>query len=202
MSATAAAAPAAAAPAAAAPAAGVPPEIEALVKKLGLNMSPHPEGGYYARIYTSAVGAALTPAFPAGAKRPSATAIYYLLPTGGKGFLHRLKSDELWFHLRGDPLVVVELTADGPKETTLGSDIVPTDAGGGGHVPTYTVPAGAVFGSYAPPGGAAGYSLVSCVVSPGFDFADFEMFTADQLAAMFPGGKCDAMIAMLNESKA
>ncbi|CCW65346.1 unnamed protein product [Phytomonas sp. EM1] len=50
----------------------------------------------------------------------------------------------------------------------------------------YTVPAGAIFGSVLAPGGEAGYSLLSCVVSPGFDYRDFELFTQEQLMVLCP----------------
>jgi predicted cupin superfamily sugar epimerase len=33
---------------------------------------------------------------------------------------------------------------------------------------------------------ATGYSLVSCVVAPGFDFADFELAKKDELLKMYP----------------
>jgi len=33
------------------------------------------------------------------------------------------------------------------------------------------------------------YSLVSCVVAPGFDFADFELFKQEELLKEFPDHK-------------
>lgn len=88
--------------------------------------------------------------------------------------LHRLRSDELWFHHEGGPLVVVELAPDGAlTETVLGP----------GGSPQHAVRAGAWFGAY--PKDGTEFALVGCAVAPGFDFADFEL--ADRgLADRFP----------------
>ncbi|CCW68302.1 unnamed protein product [Phytomonas sp. Hart1] len=50
----------------------------------------------------------------------------------------------------------------------------------------YTVPAGTIFGSTLADGGKAGYTLLSCIVSPGFDYRDYELFTQEQLMSMCP----------------
>ena len=39
------------------------------------------------------------------------------------------------------------------------------------------------------------YALVSCVVSPGFNFKDFELFSTDQLISKFPNER--AIIELL-----
>jgi predicted cupin superfamily sugar epimerase len=46
------------------------------------------------------------------------------------------------------------------------------------------VPANTIFGSSVDHPDS--YALVSCVVAPGFDFRDFELFTADQLLPLYP----------------
>lgn len=139
-----------------------------LVARLGLK--PHPEGGFYKETYRSTE----TLVLPRG-RRSVCTAILYLLPEGGFSALHRIKSDELWFHHAGGDMVVAELAPDGTlRETVLGP----------GKEPQHVVPAGAWFGAYAPRG--SGFSLVSCTVSPGFDFADFEMGSRADLLKAFP----------------
>ena len=45
------------------------------------------------------------------------------------------------------------------------------------------VPAGCWFGAEVH---GDGYSLVGCTVAPGFDFADFEMGSRDELQKQFP----------------
>ncbi|NQU39834.1 MAG: cupin domain-containing protein [Lentisphaerae bacterium] len=49
--------------------------------------------------------------------------------------------------------------------------------------PLAVVPAGDFFGAKMV---GAGYSLVGCTVAPGFDFADFEMPSRDELYQRFP----------------
>ncbi len=47
------------------------------------------------------------------------------------------------------------------------------------------IPAGSIFGSEVM-GGKNNFSLVGCMVSPGFDFKDFELFTTSQLLKIYP----------------
>jgi predicted cupin superfamily sugar epimerase len=149
-----------------------------------LRLQPHPEGGYFRETYRAAelVAAVGLPARFGGA-RACSTAIYYLLEAGQRSRLHRIKSDEVWHFYAGDPLVVVELGADGAlTETRLGLDLA------GGAVPQHVVPAGTWFGAHpaAVPGGGSRFSLVGCTVAPGFDFADFELARREALLAAFP----------------
>ncbi len=145
-----------------------------------LNMSPHPEGGYYVETYRAPghiPASALPPAFDGG--RSFSTAIVYLLPEGEKSRLHRLRQDEIWHFYLGGPLRLVQLTPDGVwSEVILGPDIM------GGQRVQHVTPAGAWFGAAPKPG--AGYSLVGCTVAPGFDFADFEMGVEADLKKAFP----------------
>jgi hypothetical protein len=164
----------------------------ALIAELGLEA--HPEGGWYRRVYTSSVrsspaaaappspgGAAAWPHFassssPAGAaaERPAATAIHYLLTAGSVSRLHVLKSDELWFHHAGGALTVLERRGDG--------SVTATQLGGGPGVRAFhSVAAGTAFGAELPPG--SGWALVSCVVVPGFDFADWRLVSRDEALA-------------------
>lgn len=53
------------------------------------------------------------------------------------------------------------------------------------------MPAGVIFGSSV----EEGYALVSCTVVPGFDFADFKLFTKKELLKDFP--KHEAIINKL-----
>ena len=53
-----------------------------------------------------------------------------------------------------------------------------------GQVFQYIVPAGAWFASEPAPGSS--FALVGCTVSPGFDFADFEMAKVEDLVHKFP----------------
>jgi predicted cupin superfamily sugar epimerase len=136
-----------------------------------LDLQPHPEGGWFRRTWTSTV-----PVVPPGAGpdvvRPTATAIHYLLCAGEESRWHRVRSDELWLHQRGVPLELrLGGTGDAPADSSvvvLGSEVET------GQQPQVLVPAG----TWQAAGPAVADVLVSCVVSPGFDFADWTLSPA------------------------
>jgi len=124
-----------------------------------LELEPHPEGGWYRETWRSEVN--FTPEGYDG-ERASATAIYFLLAPGEESRSHRVRSAEVWLWHSGGPL-----TLQYDEETvTLGPDV------GAGERPQVVVPAGA-WQAARPAGDQP--VLVSCIVSPGFDFADFTL---------------------------
>lgn len=134
-------------------------ELDVPPRAAALRLEPHPEGGWYRRTWTSpaAVG---TP----GGRRPAATAILFLLPPGEASAWHTVTSDELWLWHGPDP-VVLELGGTGERPEAASRVALGPDAAQG------LVPAG-TWQRTLP---SAGEALVSCVVSPGFDFADFAL---------------------------
>ncbi|MET8144474.1 cupin domain-containing protein [Sphaerisporangium sp. NPDC005288] len=136
-----------------------PPVAEAL------DLLPHPEGGWFRETWRTSEG--FEPA-GYGAVRQSATGIYFLLQPGEESVWHAVRSDEVWFWHRGGPLTLV-LGGDGDRPAA-GREITLGPAVERGQVPQALVPAGTW--QAARPAGAE-QVLVSCVVSPGFDFADF-----------------------------
>jgi uncharacterized protein len=129
-----------------------------------LQLEPHPEGGWFRRVYESDLRR--------DDDRPLLTSIYYLLEAPDFSALHRLKSDEQWHFYAGSPITIHELGPDGiPVSTELGSGVF-----------QHTVQAGTLFGATV----EQGYALVGCTVVPGFDFCDFEMPARDELLAEFP----------------
>ncbi|GAM10400.1 hypothetical protein OR1_02689 [Geobacter sp. OR-1] len=154
-----------------------PTAIE-LIRKLELLR--HPEGGWYRETYRSeeTIPAAALPDRFSG-DRSFCTAIYFLLEKGDFSAFHRIKSDELWHFHSGTTLTIHMLSQDGSYQThRLGADL---DAGASFQA---VVPAGFWFGAEVT--GNGGYALVSCTVSPGFDFADFEMADRDDLIRQLP----------------
>lgn len=115
-----------------------------------LDLAPHPEGGWYRRTWTSSVTVDT-----AHGARPSATAILYLLD--GVSRRHRVRSAELWCRHSGSAV----LLSVGGSEHRLDP----------GH-PQVLVPGGTWQSARLLGPDPA---LVTCVVSPGFDFADFEL---------------------------
>lgn len=131
-----------------------------------LQLEPHPEGGYYRETWVGAER--MTTAD--GRVRGSASLIYFWLPAGEASAWHRVASDEIWLAHRGS--VVLELGGDGdepvrPEPHGLGCDLERDES------PQIVVLAGVWQRTLPGPEDA----LVSCVVSPAFDFADFELDT-------------------------
>ncbi len=154
-----------------------------------LNLSPHPEGGYYKETYRSKGKIRTELMKGIVAERNFCTAIYFLLEKNNFSAFHRIKSDELWHFYAGDALEVVEITKQGElKITVLGPHLDK------GQVFQYMVPAGNWFGSRLihqsnSEGGVkkgGEFSLVGCTVSPGFDFLDFEMGNREELIEKYP----------------
>ncbi|RAY13455.1 cupin domain-containing protein [Actinomadura craniellae] len=132
-----------------------------------LDLAPHPEGGWFRETWATSVR--LNPPDRPG-ERVSATGIYFLLPPGEESMWHVVRSDEVWLWHRGGPLTLL-LGGSGhapaePREIVLGPAIE------AGQRPQALVPAG-VWQAARPAGPEE--VLVSCVVSPGFDFADFRV---------------------------
>lgn len=127
-----------------------------------LNMRPHPEGGHYAETFRA-------PA-PDGA-RPASTLIHFLLQADEVSAWHRVDADEMWLWQAGGPLVLTTSPPDGKGASmlTLGPDL---RAGQNlqGIVPAHHWQAAETLGAW---------TLVSCVVAPGFDFAGFELAPPD-----------------------
>ncbi|MHB8034001.1 cupin [Clostridium botulinum] len=144
-----------------------------------LDMIAHPEGGYYKESFISAENITdwdLTTTFDD--KRILWTSIYFLLRNGEVSNFHRLKSDEMWYYHSGSPLTIYMITPEGELITEqLGLDIEK------GEKPQVLVPKNYIFGSAM---NNKGYALVGCMVSPGFEFRDFELFERDTLLNLYP----------------
>ncbi|MBX7433831.1 cupin domain-containing protein [Mycobacterium sp. Y57] len=145
-----------------------------------LDLSPHPEGGWFRETWRSelTVPQSVLPPDYTGT-RNAGTAILFLLMPGQHSAWHTVRSAELWMYHLGGPLLLEvgdELTdappGDGRHTATthlLGADIV------AGQSPQFVIPPGrwqrAIPRDDEP-------CLVSCVVVPGFDFADFALAAA------------------------
>ncbi|MEI4771322.1 cupin domain-containing protein [Psychrobacillus sp. FJAT-51614] len=141
---------------------------EYYIKQLGLE--PHPEGGYFKSTFSSEE----TVNF-----RKLYTSIYFLLGAGDVSHFHRLKSDELWYFHGGSSLLVHVIDEDGNYlEHKIGLNIE------NGETPQVLVPKNSIFGSSVVDNGS--FSLVGCMVAPGFEFEDFELFTQTDLLDKYP----------------
>ncbi len=120
-----------------------------------LDLVPHPEGGWYRETLRQ-------PAPDGG--RGLATAILFLLEAGQRSHWHRVDAAELWLWHAGAPLTLL-IDDDASREILLGGDPL------SGQSPQALVPAAAWQSAEA----RNGWTLVSCVVTPAFDFAGFEL---------------------------
>jgi len=152
-------------------------------------LEPHPEGGFYRETYRSGLRT-VPPGWPG--ERALATAILYLLPAGVRSAWHRVRGDELWLWQGGAPMALfigdeARYTGDEARYTGDEARQVGPDPAAGQELQVL-VPAGAwqsatpgapTPGAATPgaagPGAAEPWSLVACLVAPGFDFADFEL---------------------------
>lgn len=147
-----------------------------LIHALGLQ--PHPEGGHFRETYRSTESVRCSD----GRIRSASTAIYYLLRGGDYSAWHRIRSDELWHFHAGTPLEVHVLTDDGKLVThRLGNPLEYP-----GAVFQAMVPANHWFAAERVSSGPEDFSLLGCTVAPGFEFSEFELAEASDLAARFP----------------
>jgi predicted cupin superfamily sugar epimerase len=156
-----------------------------------LGLTKHPEGGYYRETYRSPLQV------PTGeGPRALATVILYLLTAEEPSRFHRLRCDEVWFYHAGAP---AELALLGEEVSfgVLGADI-----------PQLLVPAWTWLGARVLHEGQTDWgtgraperrwtadrrcspelywTLVGCMVTPGFSFDDFELGDRRALALQYP----------------
>ncbi|ARK30623.1 cupin domain-containing protein [Halalkalibacter krulwichiae] len=137
-----------------------------------LGLEPHPEGGFFKRSFESTEELNEQ-------SRKLYTSIYFLLRAGDVSHFHRLQSDELWYFHAGSSMSVHIIHQDGRyEEAKLGLNIDK------GEVPQVLVPKHSIFGSSLAEDKS--FSLVGCMVAPGFVYEDFELFTQQQLLEEYP----------------
>jgi len=145
-----------------------------------LQLQPHVEGGYFRETYRAEEGIRkehLPPRY--GSNRPFSTAIYFLLKSGEVSKFHRLRSDEIWHHYDGSPLILHVIDLEGLlQRLSLGPS---ADRGERFQA---VVRAGWWLGAeVADPDS---YCLAGCTVAPGFDFKDFELGRREELLTAYP----------------
>ena len=140
----------------------------------------HGEGGYFAETYKSSLTlprSVLPSSYPGD--RIAASAIYYLLTPDTFSAIHRLRGDEIYHFYLGDPVELLELGVGGTGGVTvLGPDIETAQR------LQHVVPAGTWQGSRLVAGGE--FALLGTIVSPGFDYADYESAAREELVEQFP----------------
>lgn len=132
-----------------------------------LDLAPHPEGGWYRETWRGPAN---------GDGRAGGTAIVFLLRSGENSHWHRVDAEEIWLWQGGDPLNLrIATSDDGPIETLRMGGAIAAGERLQGIVPTGAWQAA----SSATDSAEHGYSLASCIVVPGFDFAGFTLAPPD-----------------------
>ncbi|MGV6803808.1 MAG: cupin domain-containing protein [Ruegeria sp.] len=120
-----------------------------------LNLQRHPEGGWYAETWRAG-----------NPGRPTGTCIYFLLKQAEASHWHRVDATEIWLYHAGAPLILsTSASDDGPaKDHVLSPDLTQ-------GAPQVIVPKG----HWQAARSTGAFTLVSCTVSPGFQFDGFEL---------------------------
>ena len=124
-----------------------------------LSLEPHPEGGFYRQTWRAE-----------NEGRAVGTCIYFLLKDGGHSHWHKVDATEIWLYHAGAPLVLsLSETDAGPAVDHL---LTPDLSEG---EPQLIVPEG----HWQEARTTGDYTLVSCTVSPGFEFEGFTLAAPD-----------------------
>lgn len=125
-----------------------------------LKMQRHPEGGHFSETWRSP-----------GEGRAAMTVIYYLLEADQVSAWHQVDAEEVWLWHAGAALALTLSPPDGKGAgaTLLGPDLR------AGQRPQKVVPA-----HYWQTAETLGqWTLVSCIVAPGFEFSGFKLAPTD-----------------------
>lgn len=126
-----------------------------------LDLQPHPEGGWYRETWRA-------PA--ADGERASATLIHFLLESGQSSHWHTVDAAEIWLWHAGNPL---NLGVSGPSSGEVENIILGGDIAAGQQAQVVIAPGH--WQAARPLEGPFDFTLVSCVVSPGFEFSGFTL---------------------------
>jgi predicted cupin superfamily sugar epimerase len=141
------------------------------------------EGPWFSLSYASAdsLDGDSLPARYAGRTHPAGNAIVALETPRDFSAMHRLQTDEVWHFYDGSPIDMLLLYPDGHgQKVTLGPNVL------AGELRQFTVPRGVWQGSAPRDKSAAAYSFFADQLSPGFDYADFEIGYRDALQREYP----------------
>ena len=120
-----------------------------------LQMQRHPEGGWFRETWRAS-----------NSGRATGTCIYFLLQQDESSHWHRVDATEIWLYHAGAPLVLsLSATSHGPATDHLLTANLPEGE------PQLIVPEN----HWQSARSTGAYTLVSCTVSPGFQFEGFEL---------------------------
>ncbi|MFA3917964.1 cupin domain-containing protein [Ruegeria hyattellae] len=124
-----------------------------------LRLQHHPEGGWFRETWRAD-----------NSGRATGTCIYFLLKADERSHWHRVDATEIWLYHAGAPLIL-SLSADETGPAT--EHLLSPDLSAG--QPQLIVPKG----HWQAARSTGDHTLVSCTVSPGFQFDGFELAAPD-----------------------
>ena len=156
-----------------------------LIKKLEL--IPYPtvpcKNFYFKELYRSDLK--VKPLSDEREERNATTTIYCLAKQGEiRQQWRRLKSDETFFHHKGNPMKVCAITPDGKLEVALVGDTLKNCEAKYNH----SIPAQSWF-IYHLGHGDTDYGLFSATCAPGFDYNDVETADLEKMVQEYPQHK-------------
>jgi len=149
--------------------------IQNIIEKY--HLQPHIEGGFYAETFRSKVNIPGDATVCNSEDRNLYTSIYYMISGEDISRFHVLRSDEMWFYHGGATMFIHCIDSQG-KYTKHNLGLNTNDQ------PQLIIEAGIMFAAEC--SDKTSYSLVSCVVIPGFDFKDFRMIPKKELLELNP----------------
>ncbi|MCR5748094.1 MAG: cupin domain-containing protein [Lachnospiraceae bacterium] len=132
-------------------------------------LEKHVEGGSFSEVYTA-------PFEKDG--RALAGSIFFLLDKEELSHFHEIDCDEIWYFHEGCGLKITVLNDEGMQQYLLGCD---TDKGERSMV---LIPKGSSFAAENLQ--KDGYTFVSCVTTPKFEYSGFRMIGKEELKNRFP----------------
>ncbi len=121
-----------------------------------LRLTPHPEGGHFRQTWVDNDSTG----------RATGTCIYFLLKAGESSHWHRVDATEIWLYHAGAPLILsLSETDAGPAQ----DHVLSPDLAAG--APQIIVPKD----HWQAARSTGDFTLVSCTVSPGFQFEGFTL---------------------------
>ena len=145
-----------------------------------LQLSQHPEGGYFNEIYRSEeyFQSEYLPKRYTG-DRNFSTSIYFLLDGDQKSTFHKIRSDEIWHFYDGSSAKIFVIDENGIfSEFLIGNNL---EEGENFQV---IIKRNCWFAAEVADNKS--FCLVGCTVSPGFDYKDFELGDRISLIKQFP----------------
>ena len=140
--------------------------IEELKKEYDLNK--HVEGGSFVKVYTA-------PFEDMG--RAYMGSIYFLLEKDELSHFHKIDCDEIWYYHEGCGMKITVLSDFGKEEFLLGDDLQ------NGERAMVVIPKGRVFGAENLQ--SDGYTFVSCVTTPNFEYSGFRLIGENEIKDRF-----------------